>query len=94
MTEVVAWGTGSALRKFLHVDEMIAAAVFVMNLEKVAFNNLVKPNQLHLNVETVIDCTIKKLTELIAEIVGFKGSIIWDATKPDGAPRKLMDSKN
>ena len=49
--------------------------------------------QSHLNVGTGLDCSIKKLTEIIAEIVGFQGSIVWDETKPDGAPRKLMDSK-
>ena len=91
--EVIAWGTGSALRDFLHVDDMAAASVFVMNLGKVAFNNEVKPTQSHLNVGTGLDCSIKKLTEIIAKVVGFQGSIIWDKTKPDGAPRKLMDSK-
>jgi GDP-L-fucose synthase len=91
--EVIAWGTGSALREFLHVDDMAAASVFVMNLGKVAFNNEVKPTQSHLNVGTGLDCSIKKLTEIIAKVVGFQGSIIWDETKPDGAPRKLMDSK-
>ncbi len=91
--EVIAWGTGSALREFLHVDDMAAASVFVMNLGKVAFNNEVKPTQSHLNVGSGLDCSIKKLTEIIAEVVGFQGSIIWDETKPDGAPRKLMDSK-
>lgn len=91
--EVIVWGTGSALREFLHVDDMAAASVFVMNLGKVAFNNEVKPTQSHLNVGTGLDCSIKKLTEIIAKVVGFQGSIIWDETKPDGAPRKLMDSK-
>ena len=91
--EVIAWGTGSALREFLHVDDMAAASVFVMNLGRVPFNKETKSMQSHLNVGTGLDCSIKKLTEIIAEIVGFQGSIVWDETKPDGAPRKLMDSK-
>ncbi len=91
--EVIAWGTGSALREFLHVDDMAAASVFVMNLERVPFNKETKSMQSHLNVGTGLDCSIKKLTEIIAEVVGFQGSIVWDETKPDGAPRKLMDSK-
>jgi GDP-L-fucose synthase len=91
--EVIAWGTGSALREFLHVDDMAAASVFVMNLGRVPFNKETKSMQSHLNVGTGLDCSIKKLTEIIAEVVGFQGSIVWDETKPDGAPRKLMDSK-
>ena len=93
LREVVVWGTGSALREFLHVDDMAAASVFVMNLGRVPFNSATKSMQSHLNVGTGLDCSIKKLTEIIAEVIGFQGSIIWDVTKPDGAPRKLMDSK-
>ena len=91
--EVLAWGTGSPLREFLHVDDMAAASIFVMNLGRVPLNKETKSMQSHLNVGTGLDCSIKKLTEIIAEIVGFQGSIVWDETKPDGAPRKLMDSK-
>jgi GDP-L-fucose synthase len=91
--EVIVWGTGSALREFLHVDDMAAASVFVMNLGRVPFNKETKSMQSHLNVGTGLDCSIKKLTEIIAEVVGFQGSIVWDETKQDGAPRKLMDSK-
>ena len=91
--EVIAWGTGSALREFLHVDDMAAASVFVMNLKRELFNKETESMQSHLNVGTGLDCSIKKLTEIIAEVVGFEGSIVWDETKPDGAPRKLIDSK-
>ena len=91
--EVIVWGTGSALREFLHVDDMATASVFVMNLERVHFNKVTKSMQSHLNVGTGLDCSIKKLTEIIAEVVGFQGSVVWDETKSDGTPRKLMDSK-
>ncbi|MDB4309101.1 GDP-L-fucose synthase [Porticoccaceae bacterium] len=90
--EVVAWGTGSALRDFLHVDDMAAASVYVMNLDIESYQKQTIPMLSHLNVGTGIDCSIKFLTEVIAEVVGFKGSIRWDVSKPDGAPRKLMDS--
>ena len=90
---MVVWGAGSALREFLHVDDMAVASVFVMNLGKVAFNNEVKPMQSQLNVGSRLNCSIKKLVEVIAKVVGFQASIIWDETKPDGAPRELVDSK-
>jgi GDP-L-fucose synthase len=90
--EVVAWGTGSALRDFLHVDDMAAASVYVMNLDIESYQKQTIPMLSHLNVGTGIDCSIKFPTEVIAEVVGFKGSIRWDVSKPDGAPRKLMDS--
>lgn len=91
-SEVVAWGTGSALREFLHVDDMATAAVHVMNLDIESYQKQTIPMLSHLNVGTGTDCSIKELTETIAEVVGFKGDIRWDAAKPDGAPRKLMDS--
>lgn len=91
-SEVVAWGTGAALREFLHVDDMAAAAVHVMNLDIDTYQQQIMPMLSHLNVGTGTDCSIKELTETIAEVVGFKGRIRWDKSKPDGAPRKLMDS--
>ncbi len=91
--KVLAWGTGSALREFLHVDDMAAASIFVMNLEKVIFDKEVESMQSHLNVGSGVECSIAELTELIAKVVGYQGSIVWDKTKPDGAPRKLMDSR-
>lgn len=89
--EVEAWGTGSPRREFLYVDDMAAASIFVMNLERGAYSNNTKPMLSHINVGSGQDCTIKELTETIAEIVGFEGGIVWDASRPDGAPRKLMD---
>jgi GDP-L-fucose synthase len=80
--EVAAWGTGSPKREFLHVDELADACAFLLRL----------PNPPDLvNVGTGTDITIKELTEIVAAVVGFKGRIVWDPTKPDGTPRKLMD---
>jgi GDP-L-fucose synthase len=81
-TEVVAWGTGSPRREFLHVDELADACSFLLNLGD--------PPDL-INVGTGTDVTIRELTELVASVTGFPGRITWDATKPDGTPRKLMD---
>jgi GDP-L-fucose synthase len=89
---VVAWGSGSALREFLHVDDMAAASIHVMNIDSEAYRIQVNPRLSHINVGTGKECSIRQLTESIAEVVGFQGNIVWDATKPDGAPRKLMDS--
>ena len=80
--EVVAWGTGSPKREFLHVDELADACAFLLNLSN--------PPDL-INVGMGTDVTIKELTEVVAHVTGFKGRITWDATKPDGTPRKLMD---
>jgi len=88
---VEAWGTGKPMREFLHVDEMAEASIFVMNLDKSVYQQETKPMLSHINVGTGVDCTIKELTETIARVVGYLGEIRWDKTKPDGAPRKLMD---
>jgi GDP-L-fucose synthase len=90
--EVVAWGSGLVLREFLHVDDMASAALHVMNLDIKAYQQQTTPMVSHLNVGTGNDCSIKELTETIREVVGFTGYISWDITKPDGAPRKLMNS--
>lgn len=88
---VTAWGTGSPMREFLHVDDMAEACVFVMNLQNDIYQQHTQPMLSHINVGTGVDCTIKELTETVAKVVGFTGNIEWDTTKPDGAPRKLMD---
>jgi len=80
--EVGAWGTGSPKREFLHVDDLADACAFLLQLGN--------PPDL-INVGTGTDVTIKELTEIVAEVTGFQGRIVWDATKPDGTPRKLMD---
>ncbi|XP_068664607.1 putative GDP-L-fucose synthase 2 [Aristolochia californica] len=81
--EVVVWGTGSPLREFLHVDDLADAVVFMMD----NYSGLS-----HLNVGSGKEVTIKDLAELVKEVVGFEGELVWDKTKPDGTPRKLMDS--
>lgn len=89
--EVIAWGSGSPMREFLHVDDMAAACVFVMGLDKETYESHTSPMLSHINVGTGVDCSIRELTETVAEVIGFKGEIVWDTTKPDGTPRKLMD---
>lgn len=89
---VTNWGTGSALREFLHVDDMAAASVHVMNLPHDEYGKVSEPRMSHINVGSGIDCSIKELVETIADVTGFEGKIEWDSSKPDGAPRKLMNS--
>ncbi|KAK2646458.1 hypothetical protein Ddye_021653 [Dipteronia dyeriana] len=81
--EVVVWGTGSPLREFLHVDDLADAVVFMIE----NYSGLE-----HLNVGSGKEVTIKELAELVKEVVGFEGDLVWDSSKPDGTPRKLMDS--
>ena len=80
--EVVAWGTGTPKREFLHVDDLADACAFLLKLDR-------PPDWI--NVGTGTDVTIRELTECVAAVTGFSGQIAWDATKPDGTPRKLMD---
>ena len=89
--EVVVWGSGTPMREFLHVDDMAAASVHVMNLPRDAWQAHTKPMLSHLNVGTGVDCSIRELAEAVARVTGFRGRLVWDASKPDGAPRKLMD---
>ena len=92
-SKVTIWGSGNPKREFLYVDDMAAACVYIMNLDKEVYQQQVKPMQSHINVGTGEELTIKKLAETIAKITGFKGKIEFDTTKPDGSKRKLMDSK-
>jgi GDP-L-fucose synthase len=89
---VVIWGSGKPMREFLYVDDMAAASVYVMNLNKDLYDQQTKPMLSHINVGFGSDVTIKKLAELIAKTVDYQGEITFDTTKPDGTPRKLMDS--
>lgn len=91
LPEVIAWGTGQAMREFLYVDDMADASIFVMNLDKTTYDKHTEPMLSHINIGTGVDCTIKELTETIAKVVGYTGDIVWDSSKPDGTPRKLMD---
>lgn len=81
--EVVVWGSGSPLREFLHVDDLADGVVFMLE----NYSDLE-----HLNVGSGKEVTIKELAELVKEVVGFEGELVWDSSKPDGTPRKLMDS--
>lgn len=89
--EVAIWGSGAPLREFLHVDDMAAAAVFVMNLPVEEYRRSTQPMLSHINVGTGKDCSIRELAETVARVTGFRGRLLWDATKPDGTPRKLLD---
>ncbi len=89
--EVVVWGSGKPMREFLHVDDMAEASIFVMNLDTETYHRETQPMLSHINVGTGIDCTIRELVEVIANVIGYQGNIKFDADKPDGAPRKLMD---
>ncbi|MCW8864949.1 MAG: GDP-L-fucose synthase [Colwellia sp.] len=89
--EVVAWGSGKPMREFLHVDDMAAASIYVMNFNKELYESNTEPMLSHINVGTGVDCTIRELVETVAKVTGFEGTISFDSTKPDGAPRKLMN---
>ena len=89
---VQIWGSGTPLREFLYVDDMAAASVHVMNLDKAVFAAHTTPMQSHINVGSGREVTIKELAETIAKVVGYKGKIEFDPSKPDGSPRKLMES--
>ena len=89
--EVVIWGSGKPRREFLYVDDMASASVHVMELDDVTYRANTTPMLSHLNVGTGVDCTIRELAEKLARVIGFRGRLAFDATKPDGIPRKLMD---
>lgn len=91
LEEVVIWGSGRPMREFLHVDDMAAASVHVMELDHEIYVANTQPMLSHINVGTGVDCTIRELAETVANVTGFQGKLVFDATKPDGAPRKLMD---
>ena len=90
---VVLWGTGTPRREFLYVDDMAAASVYVMNLPKAASDAHTSPMQSHINVGCGEDITIAELAQLVAQAVDYDGQLVQDNSKPDGAPRKLMDSQ-
>lgn len=91
-TEVVIWGTGTPMREFLFVDDMAKASIHLMNLPLTRYREITAPQMSHVNAGTGVDCTIRELAETIRDVVGFEGSLHFDTSKPDGAPRKLMDS--
>ena len=89
---VVIWGTGTPRREFLHVDDMASASAHVMNLNKKTYDKYTRPMLSHINVGVRSDITINELAQIIKDTVDYQGNIVYDTTKPDGAPRKLMDS--
>ena len=89
---VTIWGSGKPYREFLFVDDMAAASVYVMNLPKAHYAQKTSPMQSHINVGYGSDITIAQLAQTVGQAVGYTGQIVFDSTKPDGAPRKLMDS--
>jgi len=92
LPEVVIWGTGTPKREFLYVDDMASASVFVMELDKAIYDQQTEPMQSHINVGFGSDVTISELAKAIGGAVGYRGKISFDPSKPDGTPRKWMDS--
>jgi len=89
---VTIWGTGAAYREFLHVNDVASACIHVMNLDKDIYQQHTKPMLSHINVGSGKEITIKQLAATIAQVINYRGKIEFDTTKPDGSPRKLMDS--
>ena len=90
--EIVIWGSGEPMREFLHVDDMAAASIYVMDLTAENYAAETEVMLSHINVGTGKDCTIRELAETITEVTGFKGKLLFDRTKPDGTSRKLLDT--
>lgn len=90
-SQVTIWGTGTPRREFLHVDDMASACYFVMNASSESYALHTSARLSHVNVGTGVDHSIRELAELLAEITGFRGELVFDSSKPDGTPRKLLD---
>ena len=90
--DVLVWGTGNVLREFLYVDDMASASIFVLHVDKELYETNTKPMLSHINIGSAEEISIRKLAELIKSIVGFEGKIVFDTSKPDGPPRKFIDS--
>jgi len=91
-SSVAIWGTGTPKREFLYVDDMASASVHVMNLDKAIYDQYTEPMLSHINVGFGDEITIAELAQTVSQVVGYRGEITFDGSKPDGAPRKLMDS--
>tara|TARA_B100000212_G_C27321437_1_gene510329 strand:+ start:221 stop:1198 length:978 start_codon:yes stop_codon:yes gene_type:complete len=92
LNSVTIWGTGNVKREFLHVKDMASASIYIMNLPKSVFEKVTDPRCSHINVGTGKDLTIRELGKTIAEIINYQGELIFDVSKPDGTPRKLLDA--
>ena len=90
-TEVVIWGTGEPMREFLYVDDMAEACLHIMELDKERYALNTQPMLSHINIGAGEDLSIRDLAQIIGEVVGYQGRIVFDTSKPDGSPRKLMD---
>jgi GDP-L-fucose synthase len=91
-SELVVWGTGTPKREFLYVDDLAEACLLLLNLDDTTYDGMLCEDVAPLiNIGTGEDVTIRELAELVAKVIGFDGKIVFDSTKPDGAPRKLMD---
>ena len=89
--EVKVWGSGNAMREFLYVDDMAEASIFILNLDLKTYQANTQPMLSHINVGTGQDITIRELSEIMKDVVGYNGKLSFDTTKPDGTPRKLID---
>jgi GDP-L-fucose synthase len=89
--KVVVWGSGTPMREFLHVDDMAAASIHVLELDSAIYKANTQEMMSHINVGTGVDCTIRELAETLKDVIGFTGVLEFDTTKPDGTPRKLLD---
>jgi GDP-L-fucose synthase len=90
-SEVVVWGTGNAMREFLYVDDMAQASLFVLKLDKQTYKANTQPMLSHINIGTGKDVTIREIAEIMKQVIGYKGKLTFDISKPDGAKRKLID---
>jgi GDP-L-fucose synthase len=88
---VSIWGSGTPMREFLHVDDLAAACLHIMNAPKTDLDDVTSPMQSHINVGTGVDVTIRELAETLVRVIGFEGELEFDSSKPDGTPLKLMD---
>ena len=92
LPHVIVWGSGTVKREFLFVDDMVSACIQIMNLHKEIFEKYSTPRCSHINVGSGFELTVSELSEIIKKVVGYKGKIKFDKSKPDGSPRKLVDS--
>jgi len=91
LDKVTVWGSGNPMREFMHVDDMTSACLHVMNIDDETYRSHTRSMLSHLNIGTGTDCSIKEIAGTVARVVGFKGEIEFDTSKPDGTPRKLLD---
>jgi len=91
-SEIVVWGSGRPMREFMYVDDLSEAIIFILNMSKSSFQEKINHSLSHLNVGTGIEISIKELAYIIKKVVGFEGKVIFDSTKLDGSPRKLIDA--